>query len=107
MTVGQLLSIFDAAIENKLPDEVKIEWIREIDGRVLTDIHGLNPDQVKLPKGEDDVLALPDSYTKAYMFYMKAMIDFFDNKYTGYSNRYREYEATLSMYARHFIRNRT
>lgn len=107
MTVGQLLSLIDSAIENTYPDEVKIQWMRDVDGRVLSDIHNIPPDKIKLPQGETDTLALPDSYSKAYMLYIRAMIDFFNGVYTGYTNRYREYESTLSMYAKYCIRNRS
>lgn len=106
MTVGQLLSLIDSSIENTYPDEVKIQWIRDVDGRVLSDIHNIPPDKIELPQGENDVLALPDSYSKAYLLYIRAMIDFFSGIYTGYSNRYHEYESTLLMYAKYRIRNR-
>ena len=107
MTVGQLLSLIDATIENEHTDEVKIAWIRDVDGRVLSEIHRVPQEKISLPKSESDVLALPDSYVRAYMLYVRAMIEFFNGTYNGYTNRYREYESTLSMYAKHFIRNRS
>ena len=106
MTVEQHLTVVDATIQNKFSDDVKINWIREVDGRVLSELHRVPTDEIKLPESSDDKLALPDSYSRIYLLYIAAMNQFFSGKYTGYSHGLREYESALSMYAKSLIRNR-
>lgn len=107
MTVEQLLTLVDASKPNEQPDEAKIAWIRDVEGRVLSEIHGIPLENIKLPEGNDDILALPEAYTKIYVLYIMAMIEFYSKSYTGYSRFAAEFEAALSMYAKYFIRNRT
>ena len=106
MTVGQLLTLIDCSQKNDQPDEVKIMWIRDVEGRVLSEIHGIPLEKVLLPQGENDVLTLPESYTRVYLLYVAAMIEFFGGNSLAYTRLHAEFEAALAMYARYFIRNR-
>ena len=107
MTVEQLLTLVDASNPNEQTDEAKIAWIRDVEGRVLSEIHGIPLESIKLPEGSDDVLALPEAYTRIYVLYITAMIEFYSKNYSGYTHFATEFETALSMYAKYFIRNRS
>lgn len=106
MTVEQLLTLVDATKENDLPDDVKITWIRDVEGRVLSEIHRMPIEEIRLPECVDDVLTLPESYARAYLLYVIAMIELSNGSYTGHQKIMQEYESSVKMYARYYIRNR-
>ena len=107
MTLEQLLTLVDASKPNEQSDEVKISWIRDVEGRVLSEIHGIPMDKISLPNSDGDILTLPETYARVYVLYIAAMIEFFSKNYTGYTHLAREFESALAMYARYFIRTRT
>jgi hypothetical protein len=106
MTVEKLLELTDATRENTLCDDVKLRWICDVEGRILCEIFGISPEEVKLPVGGDAVLVLPDPYADVYLLYLVAMIEFTAGNYAAYSSIRREFENSLARYARYVIRTR-
>lgn len=106
MTVEKILEQFDAAKSNELGDSVKIGWLAEVEGRILCQILGKSPDEVTLPKGSGDTLALPESFSRVYLLYLAAMIELYGGDHSAYATINREFEEELSSYAKYLIRNR-
>ena len=106
MTVAKLLEHIDSVKPNQLCDEVKIGWIRSLEGRVLCEIHKRDPEEICLPVGEEDALSVPEPYCEVYTLYLSAMIEFSAGNYVAYGEISREFENSLARYARHVIRSR-
>lgn len=106
MTVEKILEAFDAFKENNFSDQVKIAWLCDVEGRVLCEIQKMSPDSVTLPKGSDDILAVPESYSRVYLLYLAAMAELSRGHNDAYAVLFREFEAALSVYAKYYIRTR-
>lgn len=106
MTLEKLLTLVDATKQNDLSDEVKIRWVCDVEGRVLSEIHKIDPDEIRLPQNMNDVLAIPECYARVYLLYLSAMIEFSNGNYAAYERINRELESAIAMYARYFIRSR-
>ena len=106
MTVEKILEQFDATKSNELGDAVKIGWLAEVEGRVLCEISGKSPNEVKLPKGGNDTLVIPESFSRVYMLYLAAMTELYCGDHSAYAILKREFEDELCAYAKYCIRNR-
>ena len=106
MTLEKLLTLVDASKQNELNDDLKIRWVCDVEGRVLTEIHGKSPDEIHLPDNPDDMLTIPESYGRVYVLYLSAMIEFSLGNYAAFDKINREFESALAMYARYYIRSR-
>jgi hypothetical protein len=105
--VEQILALADEMKSNSLSDSVKIGWIADVEGRILTEIHKKMPEHTSLPKRSDDQLTLPEVYARVYLLYITAMIAFVEGDYSAFSRINAEFESALAAYARWFIRNRS
>ena len=106
MKVSDILEDFDDFTENKIRDFVKIAWIGDVDGRVLSEIHKMSPESIKLPKRSDDEVALHEMYKRIYLLYMTAMAKLSAGETKAYSEIFGEFESALSIYAKNYIRTR-
>ena len=91
---------------NSFSDDVKISWISDVEGRILTEIHKKMPDEIDLPKRSEDALILPEAYSKIYLFYVIAMIAFAEGDHAAFERINAEFETELGIYAKWFMRNR-
>ena len=106
MTVEKILEQFDAIKSNELSDSVKIGWLAEVEGIVLCRILGKSPDDITIPHGSGDTLALPESFSKVYLLYLAAMTELYGGNHDAYATIKREYEEEISSYAKYVIKNR-
>ena len=106
MTVGKILEAFEAFKKNDFTDQIKIGWIGDVEGRVLCEIHKMSPEAVTLPKGSGDTLTVPESYSRVYLLYIAAMSELSLGHNEAYLQLFSEFEAAMSMYAKHYIRTR-
>ena len=106
MTVEKILEQFDATKKNELGDSVKIGWLAEVEGRILCDILGKDPDEITLPKSSSDILILPEGFSRVYLLYLAAMTELYGGDHSAYATLKRELECEVSSYAKYQIRNR-
>ena len=106
MTVGKLISVFDAIKENGATDDVKLVWLNEVEGRIAFEIHKKKAEEFKALVSSEDTLMLPEPYSRMYILYLAAMISFSNKEYSFYSKLIAEYENVFAEYARYVIRNR-
>lgn len=106
MTVEKILVLADSQTPNELGEEVKIGWICDVEGRILTEIHKMQADKIILPSGGDGELTLPETYARVYLLYISAMIEFSKGNYDAFTRINAEFEKAFCMYARYFIRHR-
>jgi hypothetical protein len=100
MTVRELLAMVDQLRPNAYTDQEKIDMLNTIEGRVYTDIllkaEGYEGEFVPFKEGQEKrELIVPVPFTDLYVFYLAAMIDF----YNGDSGRYND---TMVLYNRAF-----
>lgn len=106
MTVGKLISVFDAIKENSTNDDVKLVWLNEVEGRIAFEVHKKKAEDFKALVSTEDALMLPEPYSRMYILYLGAMISFSTKEYSIYSKLIAEYEKVFAEYARYVIRNR-
>ena len=105
MTVRELLDVIDSTVQNDVDDGMKIKWINDVEGRALCEIHKMPPEQTGTVISEDDELALPDAYSRAYLLFVASMIEFSKGNYGDYGKLTVEFEKALELYAKWYIRN--
>lgn len=105
MVARELLEIVDAMKENDVPDQLKFIWINEIEGRVHCEIFKKSPESFKSIVSEDDILTVPDPYVSLYMLYLVSMIEFVQGDYANFAKLTVEFEKSLSIFAKWYIRN--
>ena len=96
----------DSQLPNEQSDEIKMGWLRAVEGRVQTDIYKMKAESVKLPEGGDDNLTLPDTHADVYLFYLLAMLEMTRGNYAAFATLDKRFEKALSAYAGYYLRNR-
>lgn len=91
MTVRELLAAVDTIRPNAYTDGEKIAMLNTIEGRICTDIleqaENFEGNFFPFQEGEEErELAVPVPFTDVYIYYLAAMIDF----YNGDSGRYND-----------------
>ena len=106
MIAEEIIFQADSQLPNEQSHEVKMGWLRAVEGRIQTDIYKMKAEDVKLPEGGDDTLTLPDSHAGVYLFYILSMLEMTRGNYAAFATLDERFEAALSAYARYCIRNR-
>ena len=90
----------------EIPDELKISWIGQLDGQIRCEIFGEKPENVTLPKWEEDELAVPDAYSALYFYHVLAMIALLRGNTKEYDKFCHERDSVMTQYAKCVIRSR-
>lgn len=106
MKVEKILEMADEMKSNTLSDSVKIKWISDVEGKILTEIYKKSPEEIDLPQRSEDSLILPEAYSKVYLLYVLAMMAIAEGDYSAFSKINTEFESAMTSYAKWFIRNR-
>ena len=106
MTVENLLATVDAMNPNEICDDVKIRWICDVEGMILTEIHKKRAEEIALPKSGCDNLTLPEAFASVYLLYISSMVEFSKGNYEAFIRINGEFVRAFSAYARYYIRNR-
>lgn len=105
MTVRELLEVLDATKKNEMPDELKLRWINDVEGRVQCEIWKKSPELFKRVLSDEDILSVPDPYCSMYLLFLVSMIEFAEGNYGDYARLSIEFEKNLELYAKWYIRN--
>lgn len=115
MTIREAIDRADTVKPNQYPDEVKMQWLEELDKRIYIDLfltHEDNP-YADVIEGEgmifpyDDeskVLLAASPYDALYVSYIKAKIDEYNEETTRYMNSSAIYNSQYQDYARWYNR---
>lgn len=107
MTARELLTTIDQMRPNAFTDGEKLQFLNTIEGRIYTEIlnraEGNDLTFVPFQEGEEEKeLIVPIPYTDIYIYYLAAMIDF----YNGDSDRYNDtmvlFNQAWEDYAAHY-----
>ena len=110
MILQQLLSQIAEIKPNQYSDDILIRWVSDVDGLIINEI-------VKWHEGCDSLahgpytaqdmqtkLLVDDPYSKLYMQYLSAMIDYYNGDFGRFNNDMVMYNASLSEFADWFNR---
>lgn len=122
MTIREAIDRADSIKPNQYKDEVKMQWLSELDQRIYNDIfltHEDNPyEGIEEPaEGEEDmrlifpytddsrVLLAESPYDMLYVSYLMAQIDFYNEETSRYQNTASMYNSQYDDYARWYNRS--
>ena len=106
MKVSEILELVDAVKSNELSDSVKIRWLCDVEGRILCEIHKKKPEEIKAIKGSEDILSVPGPYSRLYLFYLAAMIDFSSGDSAAFARSNVAFEKAFEESAKYVLRSR-
>lgn len=93
MTIQQAITRTDSLKPNQYSDEQKIEWLSELDGRIMEEIisprSGEKTSAFKGYNKDTDTntqLLAEEPYSRLYVLYLCSQIDFGNAEYTRYNN---------------------
>lgn len=106
MKAGQVITMVDELKENEINDEIKLFWLNEVEGRINTEIFKRDASEFKELVSLGDELSVPMPYSRMYLLYLDAMIDFRLGNYDAYIAAVSQFEKVFADYSRYLIRNR-
>lgn len=106
MRVDEILSIADTLKENQISEEIKLQWLNDVEGRVHCEILGKAPEDFVTLKTTKDELSVPMPYARVYLNYILAMMAFIMKEYELYTDVMLRYERDFSKYAKYCLRSR-
>ena len=111
MTIREAIDRIDSIKPNQFPDDLKIQWLSELDQRIYIDLfmtHEDNPyidEPIVFPYADDSIQLLAEPpYDILYPSYLKAMIDELTEETTRYANSAAVYNSQYQDYARWYNR---
>lgn len=85
-----------------MDDDLLMNWINEVEGLLLVQVHLLSPQSVTpLSEPSDDELTAVYPFDRLYLQYLKAMIDYANGEYDRYNNSIGLFNTYLGEYQRY------
>ena len=106
MRVDEILSTADTLKENGISEEIKLQWLNDVEGRVHCEIMGKASEDFVALKTTKDELSIPIPYANVYLNYILAMMAFIMKEYELYTDLTLKYERNFSEYAKYCLRKR-
>lgn len=107
MTIGKVIRLADALKPNAIDNELKYQYITEVEGLVQTEVMLLSSEDIITydPErdGENTELLVKPPHDKLYIAYLTAMIDFANGEYDRYANTIEQFNAYYREYHRWYF----
>lgn len=107
MTIGKVIRLADALKPNAIENELKYQYITEVEGLVQTEVMLLSSEDIITydPErdGENTELLVKPPHDKLYIAYLAAMIDFANGEYDRYANTIEQFNAYYREYHRWYF----
>lgn len=109
MTIAEALQTADALRTNELPESIKLRWLSELEGRILTEIAGR--EAAKAPvfnENTPQILCLfaPAPYDRVYWTYLMKMLDYAAKDAAAYQMSAAVFNEAYGDFAKWFLRTR-
>ncbi|MBR2987139.1 MAG: hypothetical protein IKC63_03885 [Clostridia bacterium] len=111
MTIAEAITGIDQRKRNGIPEDVKIKWLSELDGRVYNELILTHDggDSIPLPRYDENTirtttLLIPSPYERIYLLWLEALIDYTSGEMNRYANAYAMFNNTYAEYARLYHR---
>ena len=108
MTIAEALQTADTLRPNELPESIKLRWLSELEGRILTEIAGREAQRVPvLTENTPQVLRLfaPAPYDRVYWTYLMKMIDYAAKDAAAYQISAAVFHEAYGDFAKWFLRS--
>lgn len=112
MTIAEAISKVDALKPNTYASEDKVEWLSNLDARVMSQIirtHEGGPDIAfygyDSMLDRESVLLVPPPYDEMYLRWLEAMIDYHNSDDDRYNNAITLFNNAYDGYKKHYTRN--
>lgn len=102
MKITKIIQLADMIAPNKLPTEIKVHYLNEVEGVVATEVLMLSTADVPVYTADDidiEMLVKPP-HDKLYLDYLISMIHFANGEYNKYANTFEKYNESLKEYHR-------
>lgn len=109
MTIAEVLQTADALRPNKLSESIKLRWLSELEGRILTEIDGRNPETIPLlTEKTPRILRLfaPAPYDRVYWTFLLKMIDYAAKDAAAYQMSAAVFNEAYADFAKWFHRTK-
>lgn len=111
MTIEQLFVSVDEQKPNAYDDQIKLEWLNDIEGKVYRDVveHHIRPEGLREYSKFTSLdmsaeLCVPDPYTNVYKYYLYSMIDFHNGEGDRYQNSAIMFNNAFQEFANYWCR---
>ena len=110
MTIRDIINKIDSYKTNQYLQEDKIGWLSEIDSRVKLwyDDHKEAVEFAGYTKDTDidnTTLLLPDAFSRVYIHWLEAQIDYWNGEYARYNNSRTMFNTEWTRFEHWFIAN--
>lgn len=110
MTLQEVLTKADDLKPNQYEEGNKLDWINTVENRVYQTMkRRKGSEEIEKPKIDtnsdcNEELLLPDAYCDIYIYYIHAMIDYFNGETTRYNNSVIMYDNAWSEFENYWYR---
>lgn len=107
-TLRQVIDFVEGIKPSAYSEEIKTEWINEIEGAIQSEIFLFGVDDIVRYDWEtcaDHELLVRAPYHEVYYNYLYAKIDFANEEYERYQNSMEMFEESLSRFRKWYILN--
>ena len=104
MTPNELLRLVASLRPHDYPDEVLLQWLDELEGRIAVEIHGTPAPRHSVRSHMGRALSVPAPYHRLYWAYLLAMMDLASGDKESYGALRTLFEESYSAYARRYCK---
>ena len=106
MTTNEAIERVARLKPNAVRDGDIADWILDLNGRLLTELHIEQEDAPRIwPEDGDKELLAAEPYAELYVFYAVAMIEFYQREYSNYNNSIILFNDRMADFRRWWRRN--
>lgn len=109
MTVQDVLNRIEQVKPHKYPIDAVVRWVSEVDSKVSNLHLGYGGDATDAPYCTEDLhksVLLGDEWDRVYIYYVQAMIDYFNGESARYTNGMIMFNTAFQEYADFYARTR-
>ncbi len=107
-TLKEIIKLADELNPNSYSDDIKAQWINEVEAYIQTEIYSVAPLDVvtyfPYEDNKDKEVSLDSTNDKIYLTYLQAMIDFSNKEYAAFNNDVALYNTYIETYAKWYQR---
>ncbi len=105
MTLCQILERVDEVKPNLISEEIKRDYISELDTRTNIQILRRSGNIKYTDLDSDKELIIPSPFDRVYEYYLSAMIDYLNSEINSYNVNMALFNEKYEEYAKWYIRN--
>ena len=105
MKASEIIAVVDALKENYVGDDIKLEGINFVEGRVFCEIHRGKAEDFNKVTSFTEQLSIPAPYSNVYVLYVLAMVAFSNGEDALYRSLMSDFDKAYSEYAKYCMRS--